>query len=55
MFKKAFYITLLAIILLLWFSLNIFAISLSCVNENLKIDTDKLSELDKAYVQRVIV
>ena len=54
MFKRSFSIVFIIIISLMLFSVGLLAISPSDINEDLKIDPDKLSDLDKVYVERVI-
>ena len=54
MFKRSFSIVFIIIISLMLFSVGLLAISTSDINEDLKVDPDKLSDLDKVYVERVI-
>ena len=52
MFKKSFSILSIVIISLILFSVGLLAISPSDINEDLKVDPDKISELDKVYVEK---
>ena len=54
MFKKSLSIITIIVVLIIAASIGLLAISPSDINEDLKVDPDKLSYLDKVYVERVI-
>ena len=54
MLKKSLSIVSIIVILILGISIGLLAISPSNINEDLKVDPDKLSDLEKVHVERVI-
>ena len=54
MFKKSLSIITIIVVLTIAASIGLLAISPSDINKDLKVDPDKLNNLDKVYVERVI-